>query len=219
VSRYFLTDDQFIEEWRKLKSPIVFAQKHGMDVRSVYNRRRSIEARHNIALPTLDDKRQSPLTKLEQVLGNARRGITMEKGRVVVFSDAHFWPDDYSTAYKALLKIIKEFKPKVVVANGDVFDGSQNSRHPRIGWSKSPSVREELEACKEFMEGIEKVSKGAELIWTMGNHDARFETFLAAQVPQYEGISGFTLKDHFPLWKPCWSYWINEDTVIKHRWK
>jgi hypothetical protein len=69
------------------------------------------------------------------------------------------------------------------------------------------------------MGGIERVSKGAELIWTMGNHDARFETFLAAQVPQYEGVSGFTLKDHFPLWKPCWSYWINEDVCIKHRWK
>ena len=143
----------------------------------------------------------------------------MEKGRVVVFSDAHFWPDDYTTAYKALLEIIKEFKPKVVVANGDVFDGSQNSRHPRIGWSKSPSVKEELEACQEFMGNIERVSKGAQLVWTMGNHDARFETFLAAQVPQYEGIPGFTLKDHFPLWQPCWSYWINEDTCIKHRWK
>ena len=21
------------------------------------------------------------------------------------------------------------------------------------------------------------------------------------------------------MWKPCWSYWVNDDTVIKHRWK
>ena len=35
----------------------------------------------------------------------------------------------------------------------------------------------------------------------------------------YEGVAGFTLKDHFPLWEPCWSFWVNEDTVIKHRWK
>ena len=190
-----------------------------MSVRSVYNRRRSIEMRLRVQLPTLNDTRYDPLKKLQQTPGNARRGIEMEKGRVVVFSDAHFWPGDYTTAYKALLKIIKEFKPKVVVANGDVFDGSQASRHARIGWEKSPTVREELEACKEFMEGIEKVSKGAELIWTMGNHDARFETFLSAQTGMYEGVAGFTLKEHFPLWKPCWSYWVNEDTCIKHRWK
>jgi len=62
----------------------------------------------------------------------------MEKGRVVVFSDAHFWPGDYTTASKPLLMIIREFKPKVVVANGDVFDGSQASRHARIGWEKKP---------------------------------------------------------------------------------
>ena len=190
-----------------------------MGVRAVYNRRRSIESRLRIQLPTLNDTRHDPLKKLQQTPGNARRGIEMEKGRIVVFSDAHFWPDDYTTAYKALLKIIKEFKPKVVVANGDVFDGSQASRHARIGWEKSPTVREELEACKEMLEGIEKAAKGAELIWTMGNHDARFETFLSAQTGMYEGVAGFTLKEHFPLWKPCWSFWVNEDTCIKHRWK
>ena len=219
MAGYYLTDLEFINEWRVISSPIKFAAKHGMDVRSVHNRRRSIEARHNISLPTLKDSRYTAPKKLEQTVGHARRGIEMEKGRVVVFSDAHFWPDDYTTAYRALLIIIKEFQPKVVVANGDMFDGSQNSRHPRIGWSKSPTVKEELEACQTVMEGIQKAAVGAELIWTMGNHDARFETFLAAQAPQYEGVSGFTLKDHFPHWLPCWSYWVNEDTCIKHRWK
>jgi len=218
VAGYYLSDDQFIRAWKECNSPQKFADKHKMNVRAVYQRRRALEQRYGINLttaPTIN----SPLKKLEQTAGNARRGITMEKGRVVVFSDAHFWPDEVTTAYKALLVIIKEFKPKVVVANGDIFDGSQASRHARIGWENTPSVKEELEACKEMMAGIEKVSKGAELIWTLGNHDARFETFLSAQTSMYEGVSGFTLKDHFPMWKPCWSYWVNEDTCIKHRWK
>jgi len=219
MSSYYLTDDQFIEEWLKIGSPEKFADKHKMAVRSVYNRRRTIESRHKISLPSVNDTRFCPLKKLQQTPGHARRGRDLEKGKIVVFSDAHFWPDDYTTAYKALIKVIKEQKPCVVVANGDVFDGSQASRHARIGWEKSPTVKEELEACKEMMEGIEKVAKGAELVWTMGNHDARFETFLSAQTGMYEGVSGFTLKEHFPLWKPCWSYWVNEDTCIKHRWK
>ena len=113
MAGYYLTDDQFIAEWKKIGSPQKFANTHKMDVRSVYNRRRSIESRYGIKLPTVATQPQAPLKKLEQVIGNARRGITMEKGRVVVFSDAHFWPDDYTTAYKALLMIIKEFKPKV----------------------------------------------------------------------------------------------------------
>jgi predicted phosphodiesterase len=170
-------------------------------------------------LPTHNDARINSLTKLQQTPGHARRGINMEKGRVIVFSDAHFWPDDVSTSYKALLLMIKEFRPKVVVANGDMFDGSQASRHARIGWEKTPTVKEELEACQEMMAGIEKAAIGAELIWTLGNHDARFETFLSAQMGTYEGVAGFTLKDHFPMWKPCWSYFVNEDTCIKHRWK
>ena len=225
MSGYYLTDDQWIKSWSELGSPHEFARVNKIAIRNVYSRRRALENKYGIQLPTFAsknpayDKNYTPMRKIEQTPGHARRGTNMEKGRVVVFSDAHFWPDDVSTAYKALLLIIKEFRPQIIVANGDMFDGSQASRHARIGWEKTPSVAEELEACKYMMEGIEKAAVGAELIWTLGNHDARFETFLSAQTSMYEGVSGFTLKDHFPLWKPCWSYWVNEDTCIKHRWK
>jgi hypothetical protein len=53
----------------------------------------------------------------------------------------------------------------------------------------------------------------------MGNHDSRFETRLAANAPEYQHVEGFALKDHLPNWAPCWSLWLNEDVVIKHRWK
>lgn len=224
MSNYFITDDEFIKLWHEFSSPQRISEHTGINVRNIYSRRRLIESRYNLKLPATangqGESHQKYYKKIEQTSGHVRRGIDLEKGRVVVFSDAHFWGDEYTTAYNALLLIIKEFKPKVVVANGDVFDGSQASRHPRIGWQKTPTVKEELEACQEFMAGIEKVAGNAcELIWTMGNHDARFETFLAASVPQYEGVAGYSLKDHFPHWKPCWSYWVNEDTCIKHRWK
>lgn len=222
VVNYYVTDEEFIQIWNQVGSPLEVAKKTGIDVRAVYKRRRNIEARYKIKLLSFANPQYNHdfYKKLQQSIGHARRGMDLEKGRIIVFSDAHFWPEEYTTAYKALLETIKEFKPKVVIANGDVFDGSQASRHPRIGWQKTPSVKEELEACQEFMNEIEKVGGNAcEYIWTMGNHDARFETFLAASVPQYEGVHGYSLKDHFPMWKPCWSYWVNEDTVIKHRFK
>jgi predicted phosphodiesterase len=219
MAGYWLTDEEWIASWNKIGSPEEFAKTHKISIRNVYGRRRNLENKLGIQLPTFASQNPAYLKKVDQTPGHARRGTDMEKGRVVVFSDAHFWPGEVTTAYKALLMIIKEFAPKVVVANGDIFDGSQASRHARIGWENTPSVKEELESCIEMMAGIERVSKGAELIWTLGNHDSRFETFLSSQTSMYEGVSGFTLKDHFPLWKPCWSYWVNEDTCIKHRWK
>jgi hypothetical protein len=220
---YYLTDEEFIKEWKAIGSPYGFSVKHKLDVRSVYNRRRSLETRYDIKLPTFNDQRLDPIKKIKQTHGNVRRGIDIEKGKVVVFSDAHFQPDETTTAFKALIQIIKAFKPeiKAVVANGDIFDGSQASRHPRINWSQTPTVKEELEACQFFMTEIEKAaSKNTELIWTLGNHDARFETFLSnSGITTYEGVLGFSLKDHFPLWKSCWSFYVNEDTCIKHRWK
>jgi hypothetical protein len=101
--------------------------------------------------------------------------------------------------------------------NGDLFDGAAVSRWPRIGWEARPTVKQELDAVKERLTEIEDVIKG-EKIWTLGNHDARYELRLAQAAPEYEGVMGFTLKEHFPLWKPCWSIWAN-DTVIKHRFK
>jgi len=232
---YYLTDEEFIAKWKENPSPTLMAQASGFSVRAVQNRRRNIEIRHKIELPTTVDlmkehnekKKQEKLArqeahkaKIEEAPVNVRRGIDLDKGRIIVFSDAHFYPDDTTTAYKALLKFIEYFKPSVIVNNGDSFDGGSISRFPRIGWDKKPTVQEELEANKFYLGEIEKIRPaGCRLIWCLGNHDARFETMLAAQASAYEGVHGFHLKDHFPLWEGCWSFWVNDDTVIKHRFK
>jgi hypothetical protein len=154
----------------------------------------------------------------------ARLHTTIENGVVIVFNDAHYYPGEASTAHKAMLEAIKEFRPRMIVANGDVFDGSSISRHPRIGWEPKPTVKEELECVSERMGEIEKLAGGyAKLIRSRGNHDDRFETFLSANASQFEGVGGFTLQDHFPAWMCCWRVDINPAsdgfTIIKHRYK
>lgn len=223
---HYHSDEKFLEAWHRLGSPILVARELQISERAVYNRRRTLEARMGKPLNVTHDHRllqnKRPFTRpamVEQTPGNTRHGIDVEDGIVIVFSDAHFVPHEFTTAYKALLHFIKELKPKVVVCNGDAFDGGAISRFPRIGWDDKPTVIQELEACQTALEGIEKASKSAKLVWTMGNHDARFETFLANAAPSYQGIKGFHLKDHFPFWKPCWSLWINDNVVIKHRHK
>lgn len=153
-----------------------------------------------------------------KVSSGARYHLTVKDGTVVVFSDAHFQPGEHTAAYRALLKFVEVTKPSAVICNGDAFDGSSISKHSRIGWERRPSVKEELQACQDALGEIEKRTK-SKLIWCLGNHDARFETFLSSAAPQYEGVFGIHLKDHFPLWQPCWSCWINDDVVVKHRWK
>lgn len=222
--------DEFIRLFKELGSPQAVADFLNIKVRSVYRRRKEL-AEKGIILQTTNQSghsvsfnkeeiKQKMQQRLEATHHSVRRGITMERGKVLVFSDAHFYPGDETTAFRALLKFIKEFKPEVIICNGDAFDGASISRHPRIGWDNKPSVKEELEAVTDHMNQIEEASTfKSNLIWTLGNHDARFETFLAANAPQYEGVKGYSLKDHFPLWQPCWSYWINDNTVIKHKWK
>ena len=224
------SDEQFIELWNQLKSGAKVAKALEMNVRGVMARRRRIEKTHKILLVS-DGKNYQPNLQVEQIKQqlsrrleetrhNVRRGIQMESGRAIIFSDAHFYPDTETTAYQALLEAIKEFQPEILICNGDAFDGTSISRHARINWSDAPTVVEELEAVKHYLGEIEGASKfKSNLIWTLGNHDARFETYLSNNVPQYGGITGFSLSDHFPTWKPCWSYFVNNDCQIKHKWK
>lgn len=150
---------------------------------------------------------------------SGRLQMDMENGTIVVFSDAHYFPGLISTAHRACVKMTKELKPKALICNGDAFDGSTISRYPRIGWDKKPTVAAELSAVGERLSELEDAAGKAALIWPLGNHDGRMETYLAANAPQYEGVKGFTLRDHFPAWKPCWALFVNNDLVIKHRWK
>jgi hypothetical protein len=216
-----ITDDEFIQLWERLRSPQKIADEIGISVRSVHKRRRIVEDKYKILLksevakyPHLEPKHH--LTKMRHVGG-------MTDGIILVFSDAHFWPGIRTTAFKGLLWAIKSLKPHMVIANGDIFDGAAISRHPRSGWSQRPNVKQELEACKEAMTEIEKACHKArhhtQLVWPLGNHDARFESRLSSFVPEFEGVQGLTLKDHFPKWNPCWTCWPTPNLVVKHRYK
>jgi hypothetical protein len=210
-----VSDKDFLEAWEKHKSPAALAKLFKMSERRVHSRRRSLENRLNIKLTA--EKLIPPHLK------KARHQAGLTDGIAIVFSDAHFWPGIRSTAFKGLLWAIKELKPHVIINNGDAFDGAAISRYPRIGWGHQPSVRQELEACQEALGEIEKAAHKArhhtQLIWPLGNHDSRFETKLAQSASEFEGVSGLSLKDHFPKWHACWSCWLTDNVIVKHRYK
>lgn len=148
-----------------------------------------------------------------------RQSLDVDSGVVIVGSDFHIWPDTASTCLRAFKLLCRELKPKAVILNGDVLDFPKISRHAPIMWEDSPDPQDEIEAAQEHLGDIEKAAGRALKIWTLGNHDARMESRIADIAPQYRGIKGVHLKDHFPLWTPAWSAWINDSVVIKHRFK
>lgn len=211
------TDQEFIALWNKHGSVKQLSDILGISERNISIRRRRIEEKYSIILAGV--AKNSPDFKVTYPENNVRVNVELQNGIIVVGSDCHYWPDIISTAHRAFVKIIKDLKPKMVVMNGDVFDGASISRHPVSGWGSTPSVKQELEACQERLGEIEEAAKGASLNWTWGNHDMRFNARLAAQVGDtWRGVEGMNLTDHFPRWKFSTSIMVNENVMIKHRY-
>lgn len=216
MSKPACTEQEFIALWNKHGSASVMAKILGVAERNINMRRRSIEKRQGIALAGV--ARNSPDFQVTYAQNNVRTNVKLENGIIVIGSDCHYWPGIISTAHRAFVKIIKDLKPRMVIMNGDVFDGASISRHPVSGWGYTPTVKQELEACQERLGEVEKAAKGAALHWTWGNHDTRFNARLAAQVGDtWRGVEGMNLTDHFPLWKFSTSIMVNEAVQIKHR--
>jgi len=217
MKRGSYTDEDFIRLWNQHGSAAALSRELGISIRNVYIRRRDVEKRHSIILAGTDLR--SPDFQVNYANNNVRTGVNIPDGYILVASDCHYWPDVISPAHKAFVKVIKMVKPKMVIMNGDVFDGASISRHPVSGWDSVPTVKQELEACQERLGEIEKAAKGANLHWTWGNHDMRFNGRLASQVGDtWRGVEGMDLKDHFPRWKFSTSVMVNEKVMIKHRY-
>jgi len=213
-----LSDMEFITLFDMCnRNPQAMSKCIGMSTRNIQIRRVALETRYQSEMNTIT---------LDEMVGSKpeRINLGIENGTVIIFSDAHFWPGIKTTAFRGLIWAIQNLENiKAVINNGDAFDGASISRFPRIGWDSTPSLIGELKACEialgEIEDEAKKVNHKMKLIWPLGNHDARFENRLAANAPQYEQIKGFSLKDHFPAWEPCWSTWLTDRVIVKHRWK
>ena len=218
-------DEAFISAWHASGgSPTRLSEQLGISLRAIYLRRDAVEARHGIALVANSPKAVKHDPAVTRAIMSARRDVNrleISDGVVLVGSDAHYTPEVIPMAHKALCNLIVDLgsEVKAVVLNGDILDGGSISRHPRIRWKKPPSVKEELDAVLARTGDIERaVRPGTHLFRTYGNHCARFESRLSSQVPEYEGIGGFTLRDHLPRWADSDRIDVNEDMVILHDW-
>jgi hypothetical protein len=217
------TNEEFAQTWVRYGGHVANISKAlGSGERAVYRRRQRVEAALGIVLPAGNDATGRSQVALPK---QGFRHIIKDKDcRIVVFGDAHWWPsDDRTASYLALLEVIKEFKPAHVIDNGDMFDGARISRHPPTGWANMPDVADELAVCQERKGEIAAVAKLAnpacQLRHNFGNHDSRFSIRLAQFAPEFVRVDGTDLKDHFKEWSFAWSTMVNDNTMIKHRYK
>lgn len=217
-----LTDHQFADLWRETGGRAKqIHEATGFTLRGIYARRNKVEAKLGIKLPSAGDKgmagRGDQGTTPNDYL--QRTNLDNFTGTAVVFSDAHYWPGQAaSVAHLALVEVIKELKPKLLIGNGDLFDGARLSRFPRNGWEYQPKVKDELEEAKERLAEVRHACLRARTIRTIGNHDIRFDRYLAMHAGEMEQVLGAALKDHLPAWEECLSVFINGHTMVKHRY-
>ena len=221
MSHPLCSDAEFIELFQRLGSPQEVAKALNANVRGVYKRRNNLEARLGRPIASWqNDCTGRSKVDLDKI--GARKLFNITDGCAIIFSDGHFWPGERSTGFDAMITLIKELNPKIIVNNGDAFDGARISRHPPTEWAHMPSVEDELMAVNERLSEIESVApESCPLHWNMGNHDSRFSMRLAQVAPEFQGVKGFDLPDHFPAWTHSWSLMINPDhadkVMVKHR--
>jgi hypothetical protein len=221
VRRY--TNDEFIAAWHACNaSPAAVATNLGITQRAALKRRNSLSEK-GILLPTIKHSNAGVTGGFWQAIGRAykrQNQFQIDTGSALVFSDAHWWPDQPKTAaHEALLVLTKELRPRVLIANGDIFDGARVSRHDPLGWSALPSVKEEMEICETHLHELHLAAnpKACQFFWNVGNHDARFDKKLCAQASDYAGVVP-RLEDKFPRWEFAWSLMLNDCTMVKHRY-
>jgi len=215
-----VSDEDFIRLWNKAGgSPTIASQLTGLSQSRVYNRRKQL-ANKGIVLKTKainrnssdlygwgDSKQPYPL----------QISVSLQNGRILCISDAHYWPGIITTAHLAAVEWAKQEQPEMIAVMGDMFDGATVSRHLPLGWEKLPKVIEELDACRERISEFEQAAPDAIRIWHIGNHDVRFDRCLVGNVPQYEGLSGFSISDYFKQWKFTYLSLVNNQLGLRHR--
>jgi len=213
-----MTDEEFANEFEH-HGATWMAEQHGVVVRRVFRRREAVE-RHlgrKLVPPSGGEHREGPV-ELEQPVAK----FDISDGVVLVGGDGHYWPGTESAAHRAFVRMASELRPKAVIFNGDALDAPSISRHPPIGWEDHPTLEDELVECQVRLgEIVDAGPRGCRFFWPLGNHDARFNTRLAAVTPQYRGVPGTRLVHHFPKWSPCWAVELGgrSGAVVKHRFR
>ena len=106
---------------------------------------------------------------------------------VLSISDTHATFLDPFT-WHCFLHACRDLEPDVVILNGDILEGSEISRHPKIpGWTVPLQL--EFDFAREMFKQLREVCPDAEIIWTAGNHGLdRISMYMTQVAPAIAGL-------------------------------
>ena len=101
-------------------------------------------------------------------------------------SDLHC-PFHDKAALRLVLDVLADFKPTILVSNGDFLDCAAVSRH-----SKDPrrmiGLAKELEQANLILDKFDAIVPDARRIFLAGNHEQRLERYLEEKAPELVGM-------------------------------
>jgi predicted phosphodiesterase len=106
----------------------------------------------------------------------------------IVLSDAHI-PFQHKTAWNLALKVIRETRPDYVVSVGDLADMLAVMAHAKSKNQRNITLLDEINRVNPELDRLGKAAGKAEVHWVLGNHESRFERYIAQRAPELEGMT------------------------------
>ena len=114
------------------------------------------------------------------------------KETALILSDVHV-PFEAKDALKVFKAYAKDNMPDTLVLLGDILDLYSVSKYDKSMRGKD-GLPEELEAGKAFFREMRQLFPDSRIIFTMGNHEDRYQAFLVNKAPELIGIDEFKME-------------------------
>ena len=123
----------------------------------------------------------------------------MPYDKALVINDTHFqWQND--GAIEIALKVGQKVNPHVIFLNGDIIDCAEISKFDKnLDHSDRNDLGSELESVRVFLKSLRKRFPKSRIVYIFGNHEYRWNVFIAKRAPELHGLLGMTLQDQLEL--------------------
>jgi hypothetical protein len=128
-----------------------------------------------------NDAHKGNLSKLPISVVKPRQEYNLPDGKYLVLSDIHL-PFHDAQALETAIQEGKRQQVTGVYLNGDTMDMFQISNFTKF--EKSVDIGEEVTTCNKFLAYLREQFPQAQIWYKVGNHEARFERYIWANMPQ-----------------------------------
>lgn len=118
--------------------------------------------------------------------------LVIEEKKVLSLSDIHI-PYHVDAAVELAVRSGKRFAPDVVLLNGDLADFYSISRYETD--PRKRNLREEVATVRAFLEWLREMFPKARIIFKLGNHDERWQSYMRLRGPDLCGMQEFTIEN------------------------